>query len=412
MKKFLSIGVGLLLIIFLLTACSSREDGVTTITLGGWQSSPTEKQLLEQVLKDFEAKYPNLKVKFEVISDQYMDVIKTRLIGDAAPDVFYLDAVEAPLLIKHGVLEPLDDYITPDFDLADFKSSLLKAFQYKGEIYGLPKDFSTLALYYNKKYFNRVNLTAPPKTWQELQDYSQKLTSANREQYGLGITPELARLYFMIKAYGGKLVNRKDYAAFTTSRSIKGLQLIIDQYRNNQSAALPSDVGASSGSEMFGQGKVAMVIEGSWAIPYLKETFPDIEFATAQLPTIGGKKGTMAYTVAYVMNKKAKNKDAAWKLISYLTGKEGMKAWASQGLVLPSRQSILAELGYEQNPLYAPFVRSTEYATIWQAGENLPVIATHFNNQFLSALLGEQSLKSALKKAQNSANQEIRESNY
>jgi multiple sugar transport system substrate-binding protein len=33
-----------------------------------------------------------------------MDVIKTRLIGDAAPDVFYLDALEAALLMKYGVL--------------------------------------------------------------------------------------------------------------------------------------------------------------------------------------------------------------------------------------------------------------------------------------------------------------------
>jgi multiple sugar transport system substrate-binding protein len=61
-----------------------------------------------------------------------------------------------------------------------------------------------------------------------------------------------------------------------------------------------------------------MVIEGSWAIPYLKETFPKLEFATAEVPTVGGKKGTMAYTVAYVMNKKTKHKDAAWQLISYL----------------------------------------------------------------------------------------------
>jgi multiple sugar transport system substrate-binding protein len=115
----------------------------------------------------------------------------------------------------------------------------------------------------------------------------------------------------------------------------------------------------------------------------------------------------MAYTVAYVMNKKTKHKEAAWQLISYLTSKEGMKAWAKEGLALPTRQSVLKELGYIDNLLYAPFVKGAAYATIWQAGETLPTILTNFNNQFISALIGEQSLREAMKKAQRSANQEI-----
>ena len=400
----------LLLLVCFLVACSDT-DNRTTVTLSGWQSSPTEKERLEQVLRDFEAKHPSIRVKFEVISDQYMDVIKTRLIGDAAPDVFYLDAFDAPLLMKYGVLEPLNDYLDA-IDLNDFKPSLLEAFIDEGKIYGLPKDFSTLALFYNKQLFEQAQLIEPPKTWQDLQNYSRKLTLARngkKEHYGLGITPELARQVFLIKAFGGTLVNQ-GYAAFATAKGLKGLQKLVDLYRN-RTAALPSDVGASSGSEMFGQGKAAMVIEGPWAIPYLQETFPDIEFATAQVPTLAGRRGTMAYTVAYVMNGQAKHKQAAWELIAYLTGQEGMKAWATAGLVLPSRQSVLAALGYEQNSLYAPFIRGTAYATIWQAGENLPAIANQFNNQFLSALLG-QPLAVAMKKAQATANREIQASNY
>ncbi|EGJ30515.1 MULTISPECIES: ABC transporter substrate-binding protein [Moorena] len=420
MTKILSKWVILPLIILCIIACgSSNLDGVTTVTLGGWQSSPTEKQLLEQVLKEFEAKHPKVKVKLEVITGQYMDVIKTRLIGDAAPDIFYLDAYEAPLLMIHDVLEPLDDYIkrTDNFDVADFEPSLFKAFQYNGIIYGLPKDFSTLALFYNKQLFKQANLTQPPQTWEELRDYSQKLTvdknrDGRNERYGLGINQELARLYFFIKAFGANLVDKNGYATFATPESFKSLKTVIDLYRNYQSAALPSDVGASSGSEMFGQGKTAMVIEGSWAIPYLKDTFPKIKFATAEVPSLGSKKGTMAYTVAYVMNKQAQHKEAAWQLISYLTGKEGMKAWGKAGLVLPSRLSVLSELGYQKNPLYAPFIKGAAYATIWQAGETLPTIQTHFDNQFLSALLGEQSLESAMNKAQESANEEIRAGDY
>lgn len=414
MKKVRVLWVILLLLTINLIGCSSRgaEAGIT-VTLSGWQSNPNEQQLLQQVLKKFEAEHPNLKVKFEVVNDQYMDVIRTRLIGDAAPDVFYLDAFEAPLLMNSGVLEPLDAYITAKFDIGDFETSLLKAFQLDGKTYGLPKDFSTLALFYNKKAFKEVGLDNPPQTWQELQEYAKKLTlDRNRDgridQYGFGLAPELSRQYFMIKAFGGSLVDQNGYAVFASPESLKGLQLVIEQYRRDKTSAQPSDVGASSGSEIFGQGKAAMVIEGSWAIPYIKETFPDIDFGIDEVPTVNGKKGTMIYTVAYVMNKKSKHKDAAWELISYLTGKEGMKAWASEGVVLPSRKSILTNLGYSQKPLYAPFITGAVYGTIWQSGENLPIILTNFNNQFISALIGQQSLKSAMKKAQDTANKEIK----
>ena len=66
--------------------------------------------MLQKLLRDFEVKYPGIVVKYEAINDQYMDVIKTRLIGEAAPDVFYLDALEAPFLMSQNVLEPLDNY--------------------------------------------------------------------------------------------------------------------------------------------------------------------------------------------------------------------------------------------------------------------------------------------------------------
>lgn len=413
MKTTLSFWVVVLLLIFTLTSCGFKpsQEGIT-ITLSGWQSSPNEKQLLEQVLKKFESQHPTIKVKHETINDQYMDVIKTRLIGDAAPDVFYLDAFEAPLLMKYGVLEPLNPYINAEFDLADFEQNLLQAFQLQEQTYGLPKDFSTLALFYNKKAFQEAGLDQPPQTWNELRYDSRKLTvdqnrDGRKDQYGFGVSPELSRQYFMMKAFGGRLIDNRDNAAFFTTGSLRSLQLIVDQYRQDRTSVQPSDVGASTGSDMFGQGKAAMVIEGPWAIPYLQETFPQLDFATAEVPTVNNKPGTMAYTVAYVMNKKTKNKEAAWQLIAYLTSQEGMKSWAKEGLVLPARKSVLQELGYADNPLYAPFVKGADYATIWQAGETLPTVLTHFNNQFISALIGQQSLRDALKKAQRSANKEI-----
>lgn len=396
------------------TGCSANrkttQKGVVTLTLTGW-SNLNEKQLLQQVIEDFEAKHPNIRVQYDVIADEYMDVLKTRLIGETAADVFYLDASAAPEIMVPGVLEPLDSYISQEFDLADFNPTFLAAFQ-SGRLYGIPKDYSTLALFYNKKAFKAAGLSQPPKTWQELRRYAKQLTidrdkDSRIEQYGLGIIPELPRQVFMLKAFGGDVINADGTATFASPNSLKGLQLLIDQYRQDRSAALPSDVGTNSGGEMFGQEKVAMAIEGPWLIPYLKQTFPEVEYATTEVPTIAGKQGTMAYTVAYVMNQRSLHKSEAWELISYLTGKEGMKTWTSQGSVFPTRKSVTTALEYHKNYLYSPFITAANYATVWQLNQHISIILNTFNNQFTSTFLGQQSLGNAMHKAQKIVNREM-----
>ncbi|MBO3457891.1 ABC transporter substrate-binding protein [Aetokthonos hydrillicola Thurmond2011] len=418
-KRAFQFLVSLIAIAILIIGCHSivqhsASTGSTpvVIKLSGWGSSPVEEELLKKVLKEFEVKHPHIKVKYEVISDQYMDVIKTRLIGEAAPDVFYLDSLDAPLLMSQNVLEPLDKYITPTFNLADFEETLLNTFKYQNHIYGLPKDFSTLALFYNKKAFTAAGLTTPPSTWDELRAYSQKLTiDTNKDgridQYGFGETSELARQAYKIKSFGGQIVDKNGYATFASPAGLQGLQLVVDQYQKDRSSAQNSDVGTNSGSEMFGQGKVGMVIEGNWAILYLKQTFPQIEFAIAEVPSINNKKGTMVFTVAYVMNKQTKNKAEAWELISFLTGKEGMKRWTESGFTLPTRKSVAKILGYDQDPLRSTFVTGIDYAMPWQAGNYPAAITNNFDNQFVSAMLKQQPLKQAMLRAQQQANTQI-----
>jgi multiple sugar transport system substrate-binding protein len=386
---------------------------ITTIKLSGWSASPAEQQLLKSVVRDFEVLHPTIRVKYEVIADQYMDVIKTRLVGEAAPDVFYLDALEAPFLMSQDVLEPLDSYIKPEFDLPDFEEALLNTFKYNNSIYGLPKDYSTLALFYNKKALANAGLEAPPTTWEELRSYAKILTKDTNndgriDQYGFGETPELARQAYKIKAFGGELIDQNSRANFAHQPALKGLQLVVDQYQKEHSSAQKSDVGTNSGTEMFAQGKAAMVIEGNWAIPFLKETFPKLDFATAEIPKVNNQSGTMIFTVAYTMNKQSQHKLEAWELISYLTGKEGMQKWTGTGFALPTRKSVAANLGYEQDPLRSSLVAGVNYGTPWQVGKFPAAIMNNFDNQFISAMLGEQTLLQAMERAQNQANQLIK----
>lgn len=416
-KKWLSaIGITSVLMAGVLSGCSGSDEvskgeksdskgkgEKVEVSLAGWGGNPTEEKLLKQTLDDFESKHPNIDVKYEVISEQYMDVLKTRLIGGEGPDVFYLDAFEAPALIETGVVEPLDDYVKDDFDVEDFEKPLLDAFKVDGKTYGFPKDYSTLALFYNKQMLSDAGVEVP-KTFDEFREAAKKLTKDG--VYGFGVAPELARMYWIGESKGGQIV-KDDKANFASKEVVEGLQPIIDMHNADKSAVEPKEVGVTWGGEILGQKKAAMVIEGNWAIPFLKDTFPDVDYGTAELPTVDGNNATMAYTVAYAMNAASEKKEAAWELMSYLTGKEGMETWTSKGFALPTRKSVAEKLGFDKDELRGPLVAGASYATVWSKGKNLPIITNNFNNQFMSAFLGQAQLGKALKEAEKQANSEI-----
>ncbi|MFC7322016.1 ABC transporter substrate-binding protein [Halobacillus campisalis] len=380
------------------------EDGTTELTLAGWASSPEEESLLNTQLEEFEEENPDITVKHEAIADQYMDVIKTRLVGGEGPDVFYLDAVEAPAIIETGVLEPLNSYVDDEFDTGDFEDTLIEAFQdEEGETYGFPKGYSTLGLFYNKEMLDEAGVDVPTN-WEELEEAAIELTT--EDTVGLGVAPQMARLQFIGESAGGDMVE-DNQAAFGSEEVVQGLQPLVDLRTEEGAAAAPSELGSESTGEMLGQGRAAMVMEGNWNVPYFEETFPELEYGVAEIPEINGTQGTMAFTVSYVMNQASEKKEAAWKLISYLTGKEGMKTWTETGIELPARQSVAEELGFEDDELRGPLVSGAEYATTWSDGPNLPTIYNNFDNEFLSAFLGEKSLEDALDTGEEVANDEI-----
>ncbi|MGH2330634.1 ABC transporter substrate-binding protein [Thermoanaerobacter mathranii] len=380
-KKILSIFV---LTIFLLSTvlagCSSSKNNTSsanetntqkqetakpvTIKLGMWSSSPAEKKIVDDQIAKFKEKYPNIDVQIETIVGDYMQKLQTELASNTAPDIFYLDSMPAPQLMSSGVLEPLDDYIKKyNVDVNDFEPALLSAFQWEGKTYGLPKDFNTLALFYNKDMFKAAGINEPPKTWEELRNVAKKLTKDGVK--GLVLSADLARFDAFINQNGGS-VYKDGKVTLNLPENAQALDFYVSLITKDKVADTPQNMGEGWNGDAFAAKKAAMAIEGGWMIPFLKEKAPDLNYGIAELPA-GKQKSTMAFTVAYVMNKNSKHKDEAFKLIEFLTGKEGQQFVVDSGLALPSRKSM--QEGFkEKYPERAAFVDGASYAVPWQFG--------------------------------------------
>jgi multiple sugar transport system substrate-binding protein len=346
-------------------AAASVPSG--NLRLMGFSSSPEEDRLLNDVLADFQKQYPSIQVKFEAVPD-YATKLQTDLAAGTAADVFYVDSLLAPDLMKRNLLLPLDDSIQRDkVDTSDFYPGLLKAFQWKGKTYGLPKDWSSLALEMNAELASSAGVTTPPSTWDELKTAAQKLTDKGAGIFGAVITPELPRFGAFVFQAGGKLIaDDGTTMALNSPEGLQALDYYYGLYRDGV-ASTPADTGTQWPGDAFIKKKAALVFEGNWLFPAAQKDAPDMKYTIAEMPAGPKGKGTFAFTVSYSINAKTQQKDAAWFLVNYLTGPQGMQKWTSLGLAMPSRKSLEAEwLSTFKDR--EPFLKSGAYAQPWQLG--------------------------------------------
>ena len=123
-----------------------------TITLMMWGGA-VEEQEVRGYLAAFNEVYSDIEVQIIRPAD-YWPKLMSMLAAGTPPDVFYMGFPEFVEYHAKDTLLNLQPYVeaTPDFNEIDFFPGLLDAFRDRetGELYGIPKDWSTYVLYYNK----------------------------------------------------------------------------------------------------------------------------------------------------------------------------------------------------------------------------------------------------------------------
>jgi multiple sugar transport system substrate-binding protein len=161
--------------------------------------------------------------------------------------------------------------------------------------------------------------------------------------------------------------------------------------------AQPHDkLGVTWCGEALGKEKAAIIFEGNWVVPAMRDTFPDVRYSINPLPK-GKQRGNLAFTVSYSMARDAKNKDAAWELIKYLTGKQGMTKWTSLGLALPSRSDVKPVAGR------SAFLKAAGYSRPWQFAPRFSKVIDTANNELTAVFEGKESVDEMLKKVADAA---------
>jgi multiple sugar transport system substrate-binding protein len=335
----------------LLSACGSKAPaaGVTEITVMQW-GSPEELTVWQQITEDFQKANPDIKVNVEVSDwDTYWTKVDTLFAAQTPPDIFAIDAPFYYDWQTRGALLNLQPYIdqTPGF-LDGFYPKSLEVYKLDDGYYGLPRDFQTIVLFYNKDMFDAAGLEYPNETWtyDDLRTAAKALTldkdgDGKTDQYGFNFdTWDLEPGWGeVIWSYGGEIVSADHTQTLLGEpKAMAGWQLLYDMMMVDKSNPDPITAG-EFGSDPFLAGIAAMTPMGHWAVP--EYSTGGFNMDVALLP-VGpdGERFTSVNSAGFVIAKDSKAPDAAWKFIQYALSEDAQKKLTELGFAIPVYKSV------------------------------------------------------------------------
>jgi multiple sugar transport system substrate-binding protein len=326
---------------------SSGGSGGKPVTITLWNGfTNRELGVVQQAVDAFHQAHPNITVK--VVGGINDDKIIAAIRGGNSPDVaqsFTADNTGA--FCSSGGWIDLKPYMQKDhIDASAFPKAVQYYTSYQGTQCALPMLADTYGLYYNKALFKKAGITSPPKTMSELAADAKKLTQRNADGSlkVVGYDPAQG-FYENAPAHYGPLFGAQwvngDKSTIASSPGwtefLNWQKGLIDFYGHDKLARWQAGAGEEfSASNAFERGKLAMNMDGEFRTAFIADEHPELDYGTAPMPVADSH--PELYGAGYVTGnivgipKNAKNKDAAWELVKYLTTDEHALALLSNGL--------------------------------------------------------------------------------
>jgi len=326
--------------------CGHYTGPAATISYAIWGDT-TELANQQKIVDKFMSIDPSIKVNVTVSDwDTYWDKLQTSLAGGNAPDVFLMDGPLYPDYQTRDQLLDLTPLIARDgFDTSQLADLGIQDFTAAdGHLYGLPRDLSTVALYYNKKMFDAAGIPYPDGTWNwdKLVEVAHKLTttSGGAPQWGFYTETTDMENYWssLVWQAGGDIVGPdKKTVAIDSDQAAQGIQFLQDLIYKDKVMAQPTPGGSG---DLFENGQAAMEANGSWLVP--SHIAAGIDFGVAPLPAGPAGQATSVNPSGVVIYKGTKSPDAAWEFVKCYAGPDMQAMIADLKASMPANKAVLA----------------------------------------------------------------------
>ena len=358
MKKLVS----LLLAVLMLTVVASfglAEDVTLDVIIAQYGPNTNNWFLGDGMdgsnfVKKFEEANPGIKLNLEVVSwNDIYTVVSTRISNNNAPDILNIDTFAD--YANEGLLLPVSDYC-PETLFADFVPSFIEQSVIDGVCWAVPDLASARALYYNADLLEGAGVEVPT-TWAELEDACQAIIDAYGGEvypWGIDMTTDEGQAAFAYYAWGnnGGFVDAEGNWTVNSDANVQAVEYAINLYKQGFTNPNPATQTRYDLQDMFGAGKLAMVIAPNSLPTYIADKgYTNVNYAVANIPhndgatssSVGIMDRVMAFKDDTAPDQAARN-EAIGKFLSFFYDPANYVGWVSMEGFLPAVNSAVEAL--------------------------------------------------------------------
>lgn len=303
---------------FLVNACNKSNE--KELKFWHFWSEPNQSKIIRELVSEFE-KQNHCKVQLTELS---WNDGKTKLIAafnsNTSPDLLELGSDWIAQFSSSNILEQL---YPNEFNFEKFYKFALQPTSYKSQFYAVPWIVDTRVLFYNIDLMEKYGIKTPPKTFDDLLEYSSKINELSG-YYGFGANgSDPHRLYKkiipLIWSFGGSIVDSNGNIKLNTKEARLAFSYY---YQLSRSGIIETQKQIDL---LFAKGKVGFCFSGSWLFKMIDEINPNLRFSTTLIPNTPYSHGISFAGGEYLaISKTSTKKELAKKLIKFLISKNAV----------------------------------------------------------------------------------------
>ena len=362
-----------------------------------------EGEVVQQLLPEFERRHPELHVSVQQIPwSAAHEKLLTAFVGRAMPDVFQLGSTWVPEFAALGAVEPLDARLGASSS-DDYFAGILDANRIDGTTYGAPWYVDTRLLFYRTDLLAQAGFDAPPTDWST---WLAALTAVKQrvgaDNYAILLpVGEWQPPVILAMQRGATLLRDRDrYGDFQSAACREAFAFYLDLFRRGLA---PVSAAAEIGNlyQDFASGFFAFYISGPWNIGEFGARLPPAmtgRWATAPMPApAAGEPGlSIAGGASLALSRSARDPQAAWQLIEYLSEPASQVEFYRLSGDLPARRAAWSDPVLTGNRYVQAFKAQLEHVRSPPKIPEWERIASKITDYAEAAVRGTLSLDDAL----------------
>jgi multiple sugar transport system substrate-binding protein len=324
-----------------------------------------EGDKLPELLKDFEAANPGVKVQVTAIPwDAAHDKFMTAVTANKTPDLAMVGTTWMGELAGSKALDPVPSQI----DKSVFFEGAQKSTEVSGTSYGIPWYVETRVVFYRSDLAKKAGFDTVPTDQAGLKEMAKAMQTKAGAKWGIGLQAGGTGSWQTLMPFawsngadltkdGGKAYNFDSPPMLEATKYYQSF--FTDGISDKAAPATPTT------EPDFASGKVPMFISGPWEMSAVEKVggsgFKD-KYNVAPIPA--GSAGSSSFVGGsnLAVFKSTTNRDAAWKLVQWLAKPDVQAKWYTMSTDLPSVKSAWQDPKLASDKKLAVFGKQLETA--------------------------------------------------